>query len=91
MKDISNLSIAEQKKALVWQCRRGIKEIEVLLIPFLENYFEHETAEVREAFIALLEEADLDMFEWFTHREQAENPQMDLIVNVILQRLAAQA
>ena len=85
------LSIAEQKKALVWQCRRGIKEIEVLLIPFLENHYEHESLEIREAFVALLEEADLDMFEWFTRREQPDNEQMELIVNVILQRLAPQA
>jgi antitoxin CptB len=84
----SSKSMAEQKKALLWQCRRGIKEIEVLLIPFLEKHFENETEEIQKAFIVLLEESDLDMFEWFTHRDKPEDPQMELVVNVILERLA---
>lgn len=88
MNDLLTLPPAQQKRALIWQCRRGIKEIEVLLIPFLEQYFEQENENLRAAFIALLEQADLDMFEWFTHREIPDDPQMELIVNVILERLA---
>lgn len=85
--DIQSLSIDEQQKALVWQCRRGIKEIEILLIPFLEKYYKEEEESIRQAFIALLAEADLDIFEWFMRREKPESKQMELIVNVILQRL----
>lgn len=88
--DIHSLSVEQQQKALLWQCRRGIKEIEVLLIPFLENYYVHEDEQIRHAFIALLAEADLDIFEWLMHRQTPENEQMELIVNVILQRLAIQ-
>ena len=87
MMDIHSLSIDEQQKALLWQCRRGIKEIEVLLIPFLEKHYKHESDIIRNAFIALLAEADLDIFEWLMHREKPENEQMEEIVNVILQRL----
>lgn len=88
MNDLLNLPPEQQKRALRWQCRRGIKEIEVLLIPFLEQHFEQESETLRTAFIALLEQADLDMFEWFTHREAPDDSQMELIVNVILERLA---
>ena len=87
MVDLYKLSMGEQKKALVWRCRRGIKEIEILLIPFLENHFVNESEEIRNAFIKLLEEADLDMFEWFTHREEPEDSQLKMIVNVVLERL----
>jgi antitoxin CptB len=86
--DIYSLPIDRQQKALVWQCRRGIKEIEVLLIPFLENHFANEDEQIRRAFIALLAEADLDIFEWFMRRQTPENKQMEEIVDVILQRLA---
>jgi antitoxin CptB len=86
--DIYSLPVDQQQKALVWQCRRGIKEIEVLLIPFLEHYYVHEDEQTRQAFIALLAEADLDIFEWFMHRQIPENKQMEEIVDVILQRLA---
>lgn len=80
--------LEQQKKALVWQCRRGIKEIEVLLIPFLEDYYIHESEETRKAFVALLAEADLDLFEWFTHRDSPDNPQLEEVIDVILARLA---
>jgi len=90
MVDLKGLSIEEQKKALVWQCRRGIKEIEVIMIPFLEEFFVKEDESIRNAFIALLDEADLDIFEWFMHREKPESEQMELIVNVILERLEKQ-
>ncbi len=88
-KDLNQLSVAEQKKALEWQCRRGIKEIEVLLLPFLEHHFEQEDEEVRMAFVSLLEEADLDMFEWFMKRDTADDERLQWIVDVILERLAA--
>ena len=91
MVEILSLTLAQQKKALAWQCRRGIKEIEVLLIPFLEEHYEQESREVREAFIKLLAEADLDLFEWFTHRDEPEDPQLTWIVNVVLERLSAHA
>ena len=80
-------SIEEKKKELVWQCRRGLKEIEVLLVPFLEKHYQHESPEIRRLFEALLEEEDLDIFEWFTRRVKPDTEQMEEIINVILLRL----
>ncbi len=80
--------IQKQKKELVWQCRRGIKEIEILLIPFLENDFEKADAQTRERFVRLLAQADLDIFEWFNGRSKPEDQDMESIINVILSRVA---
>ena len=35
-------SVEDRKRRLTWQCRRGIKEVEVLLGPFFEKYFDND-------------------------------------------------
>lgn len=76
-------------KRLSWQCRRGIKEVEVLLAPFFERHFLELSEEDQKIFVDLLEEQDVDMFEWFTLRAVPQDPQLKYIVNVILTRLAS--
>ena len=82
-------SLQALKKSLVWQCRRGIKEIEILLLPFLEVDFEKEDQQTRESFIRLLAHEDLDIFEWFSGRSKPDDQDMESIVNVILSRMAS--
>jgi antitoxin CptB len=92
MKTDENISMQELqalKKALVWQCRRGIKEIEILLIPFLENDFVNEDQQTRDRFVRLLDQQDLDIFEWFNGRSKPDDEDMESIVNVILSRVAS--
>lgn len=76
-----------KKKALLWQCRRGIKEIEVLLIPFLNQHFQNESTETQILFEELLAEEDLDIFEWFTRRVEPDNERIRTIVDILLSRL----
>ena len=82
-------SVQAVKKSLLWQCRRGIKEIEILLLPFLEYDFETEDEQTRENFIRLLAREDLDIFEWFSGRSKPDDQDMESIVNVILSRMAS--
>lgn len=79
----------EDLKRLSWQCRRGIKEVEVLLAPFFERHFLELSEEDQKIFVALLEEQDVEMFEWFTQRAEPQDPQLRHMVNVILTRLAS--
>ncbi|MCG8315885.1 MAG: succinate dehydrogenase assembly factor 2 [Pseudomonadales bacterium] len=87
---MSNSTVSEDElKRLSWQCRRGIKEVEVLLAPFFERHFLSLSAEDQAIFVAMLEEPDVEMFEWFTQRAEPQNPQYKHMVNVILTRLAS--
>ena len=76
-------------KRLSWQCRRGIKEVEVLLAPFFERHFRDLSGDEQDQFVALLAESDVDLFEWFTTRTKPEDPALRHIVNVILARVAS--
>ena len=74
----------EQFRQLRWQCRRGIKEVEVLLVPFFENQFLSLTEEQREKFTALLEQADVELFAWFMESETPPTQPLQEMVDLIL-------
>ena len=77
-------AVNEQFRQLRWQCRRGIKEVEVLLVPFFENRFVSLTAEQREKFNGLLEQTDVELFAWFMESEKPPTPPLQEMVDLIL-------
>jgi antitoxin CptB len=52
------------KKRLAWQCRRGMLELDVILIPFLEQHFEALDSVQQDLFAELLQAADPDLYTW---------------------------
>lgn len=81
---MQNPSLPDPKK-LSWQCRRGIKEVEVLLCPYFERHYESLPTEDKQLFARFLEEQDVDMFEWFTTRSRPSDPELARMVDMILQ------
>ena len=73
---------------LKWQCRRGIKEVEVLLEPFFLRFYEELDDYHQESFRLVLGCQDADLFEWFTERTEPEDERLKEMVNVILEKLA---
>lgn len=49
---------------LLWQCRRGMLELDVLLHTFLRDRYERLSASERQAFARLLEQEDADLCDW---------------------------
>lgn len=80
----TNESPADQYRRLAWQCRRGIKEVEVVLVPFFEQHFLNLSRDDQQRFERLLQEQDVDMFEWFTKRTLPEQPDLARIVKKVL-------
>ena len=74
---------------LKWQCRRGIKEVEVLLVPFFDRYYTSLSAEDQQAFQQLLDCHDVDLFEWFTERSRSSDEVIQGMVDEILRRLGS--
>lgn len=80
---------SERVRRLQWQCRRGIKEVEVLLIPFFEQCFVDLSSADQALFEKLLEQHDVDLFEWFTYRSEPQEPDLARMVNLVLKRVDA--
>lgn len=56
-----NQAMHTEYKKLVWKCRRGSKELDLILNHFLENRYEDADPERQRAFRQLLEYSDPDI------------------------------
>jgi len=61
-------------KSVRWRCRRGMKELDVLLERFLERGYASLDKQERGVFARLLDQKDPDLLIWLTGREQPPNP-----------------
>ncbi|KEA65582.1 YgfY [Marinobacterium lacunae] len=77
----------EDIRRLAWQSRRGMLELDVLFVPFVEEAFRSLDADDQDRFVKLLACEDQDLFVWFMQRETPEDPDLARIVKIILQRV----
>jgi antitoxin CptB len=55
------------KKQIAWRCRRGTKELDVILGGFVQNCFDDLSEIEKAAFESLLEEEDTVLTEWLCY------------------------
>lgn len=72
-----------EKNRLRWASRRGMLELDLVLSPFLENHYDQLSAEDQKLFQLLLEEQDQDMFNWFIHRQEPGDENLQKIVALV--------
>ncbi len=77
----------EDIRRIAWQCRRGMLELDVLLEPFAKEALPSLAAEDQQHFVDLLACEDQDLFVWFMEREKPEDPNLQRIVRIILDRV----
>ncbi len=58
-------------------------ELDLVLMPFLENVYPTLEQSDKERYWLLLEEQDQDLFAWFLRRENPVNPELHRIVDII--------
>ncbi|MDZ7853155.1 MAG: succinate dehydrogenase assembly factor 2 [Halomonas sp.] len=73
------------RKRLYWHSRRGMWELDLLLIPFLEQCYGGLGEADQAAFRSLIEEEDQDLFAWLMRREWPEDPARRRIVKMIVE------
>lgn len=59
---------------LRWLCRRGTREMDLLLLRFLEQGYPHLNPGEKTLFGALLDETDPDLYAWLTGQSEPANP-----------------
>ena len=79
------LTDVEYKK-LYWHSRRGMRELDLVLLPFVENHLRHLSAADQQLYEQLLAQEDTDMFRWFLQAEQPADATLARMVNIILKR-----
>jgi len=68
---------------LRWQCRRGMKELDVVLERWLAGRYPDASAEERSAFRRLLDAQDPQLVAWLFGRERPSDPGVAALVDEI--------
>ena len=68
-----------QRSRLIWRCRRGIREMDILLLDYLETHYDNASIEDQNTFEELLEEADLDILSWIMEKTSPDKKYINLI------------
>ncbi|MGJ8689448.1 MAG: succinate dehydrogenase assembly factor 2 [Gammaproteobacteria bacterium] len=76
------LSEIEYKK-LAWHSRRGMRELDLLLMPFVEGFLKDQTAEDQKLYQDFLSEEDQDLYNWLVMREPAPTANIERMVVLI--------
>ena len=72
---------------LYWHSRRGMLELDVLLVPFLREAYPNLSPEDQARYQKLLSCEDQDLFGWFMQRGVPEDPDLARMVKMILDRV----
>lgn len=75
------------KARLKWACRRGMLELDVLFIPFVEQAYDDLSIKDQFTFERLLTCQDPELFAWFMGHEICEDTELKAIVQLILKRV----
>ncbi|NQY65744.1 MAG: succinate dehydrogenase assembly factor 2 [Alteromonadaceae bacterium] len=81
------LSPAVKKNRIKWACRRGMLELDVLFIPFVDEAYDELSEENKVTFERLLEGEDPELFAWFMGHETCEDKELNAMVQFILGRV----
>ena len=65
---------------LEWACRRGMRELDKMIMPFYQNHFESLTEAQQQTFAEMLTYPDPELFRWVMHQLPAPTQEItDLI------------
>jgi len=72
---------------LSWRCRRGMAELDLLLVPFFEDAFTDLAENQKRTFVSLLAEEDPVLWEWFSERAEPSDSATQALVQFMLTRV----
>ena len=71
------------KLRIEWDCRRGMLELDKIIMPFYKAHFDQLTDDKKDIFIRLLAATDLQLFSWFFNGCQSEDAEVQAMVEYI--------
>lgn len=81
------MSLKDNKPRLRWACRRGMLELDVLFLPFVDEAYDQLSEPQKATFERLLEGDDPDLFAWFMGHQKCKDAELNDMVQLILNRV----
>ncbi|WP_040976889.1 FAD assembly factor SdhE [Necropsobacter massiliensis] len=75
------------KFRIEWDCRRGMLELDKVIMPFFQHHFDDLADEKKDVFLRLLTATDLQLFSWFFNRVPAPDLELRQMVTYIQEKL----
>lgn len=83
--DASDMDITH-KSRIQWACRRGMRELDVSIMPFFEYEFDSLDDTDKQLFVRLLENDDPDLFNWLMNHGEPADAELKRMVTLIQER-----
>jgi antitoxin CptB len=83
------MATEEEYKRIRWASRRGMLELDLMMVPFVEQRFRDLPERDKQRFIDLLESEDNDLFAWFLGRQKPQDPELAIIVQQVIDHARA--
>ena len=80
---MANAPTMTEMAQLRWRCRRGMRELDLLMGRWLDNCYSDSTHEQQAGFRQLLESPDPQLFDWLIGRERPGDAALARLVDVI--------
>ena len=74
------MSEEPELKRLRWRCRRGMRELDILMQRYLDHGWPTASEAERKVFLRLLDCEDDKLWQWFMGREHAADKEIDELV-----------
>lgn len=85
---ITKMALTElELNRLRWRSRRGMLELDLLLLPFFDEAFRQLPDAEQTAFTRLLEQEDPDLLQWFSRKGVPDDQELGQLVEKILARV----
>lgn len=75
------------KFRIEWDCRRGMLELDNVIMPFFKQYFDTLSDQQKDVFLRLLGCSDLQLFSWFFNRSTPPDLELQQMVTHIQETL----
>ena len=71
-------------RRLRWRCRRGMRELDQLMLRYLDGRWPSADEAERAVFLRLLDTEDDKLWRWFMGRESPQEAELDVLVRTII-------
>lgn len=72
-----------KREQVRWQCRRGMLELDLMLLKFFDDRYDGLSGADQQGFIRLLQEPDQTLYRWLTGQELPVEPELGSLATAI--------
>lgn len=87
---MSHLEPTDYQRRIIYQARRGLKELDFYIDPYVKNHYLTASQEEQAAFECLLKYEDPDLLLFFLNQEQPKEAEVQALIDKIKQLKYAQ-